>query len=434
MKPGHATRRAPRGGRSIGERLLWWIVAGSVVAVPLFYSPSGYDGFRLPKELLLRAAAILIGAAFATIAILDGPRALAAKLPSGRTALLLAAIGAWSLIAAAVSTNRRLSADALIYTATLAVFFLGAYAALAGREPAAVLGLALAGAIPNAILAMLQRTSIWNPFHLDPHLSAHLRTSALLGNANDVGSYLMPVALMAVVWAVISRRAVWWAAAGVAAGGLMASEALSALAAFFAGCLVLVAMLPRGGRAFRVAVAAVLIVAALAGVTVGWRRLAAVRRAIAVRDYPELTSQRIFPFATAWDMFTGRPLTGLGPGTFKYRYLEYRMRFNERNPRWLYVGIENYAQVHNDHLQVLAEEGIGGYLLFLAALTLVGSRGTRREPDGEAPPRIQFARLAALPLTVAFAVLALGGFPLELGAASQATLFFTAAILSVERR
>jgi O-antigen ligase len=430
-------------GLTLGSRLLWWVVAASAIAVPLFYAPAGADGFRLPKEMLLRATALLILAAFATIAILEGPRALLRRLPHGRVAILLGAIVGWSLLAAALSTNRLLSAEALLYTGTLMLFFLGAYAALPSPAPAeegrtsggegpsvgTLLAVVLAGALPNAILAILQRTSIWNPFYLDPRLNAHLRTSALLGNANDVGSYLMPVALMVMAWAILARRAVWWVAAAVVMAGLIASQALTAITGFFAGCVALVVMLPRRGKVFRVAVAAVLVAALAAAVIVGRPRLASARAALQDRDYPELTSLRIFPFATAWAMFTDRPLTGLGPGTFKFHYFDYRKRFNEEHPWWLFRSTENYAEVHNDHLQVLAEEGGGGYVLFAGAVLLVATRSRRLRDAPEAATRGDFVRLAALPLAASFAVLALGAFPLEVGAAAQVLLLFSAAML-----
>lgn len=425
MKP----RPANRLRRPFSRQLLWWVVAASAIAVPLFYSPAGHDGFRLPKELLLRASAIAILAALATMAILDGPRALLARLPRGKVAWVAGGIAAWTLITTAFSTNRLVSWPAVIYTATLLAFFVGAYVAIGDRGAKPLLVVALCGAIPNALLAILQRTAIWNPFHLDPGnalLTAHLRTTALLGNANDVGSYLLPVAVATAIWALVTRRAGWWAAAGVVVAGLMASEALSAIGGFFAGCIAVMLLIPRRGKTLRWTAIALLVIAAAGIVTVGRQRFATIGVAIHEADYPTLTSQRIFPIAIAWDMFTQRPLTGQGPGTFKYHYLEYRMRFNERHPQWIFAGNENYAQAHCDHLQLLAEEGILGYALFAAALWLI-ARCARKGPQEET--RGGFARVAALPLATSFAVLALGAFPLELAAPSQTMLYFAAAIL-----
>jgi len=67
--------------------------------------------------------------------------------------------------------------------------------------------------------------------------------------------------------------------------------------------------------------------------------------------------------------------------------------------------------VHNDHLQVTAEAGVIGYLLFLASLGLLVRRST-----AEPAPRAAFAQALRWPLATAIFLVCLAQFPLELAA------------------
>lgn len=415
---------------------LWWIITLGAFAIPLAYSPSGYNPFRLPKELLLRAEAIAILGVFITIVIMRGPRVLMELLPKGHQAAVIAAIVAWSLVSAVMSSNRLLSAAAIAYVIAALIVFLGTFVAARDRNLTPFLLVATLPALANSLLAILQRTSIWTPVRLDMNYSAHLRTSALLGNPNDLGSYLMPIALMTIVAALVTRRRWWGASAAVSFAGLVASEALTALVALAAGCIALALLLPQRRTIIRFGGTIAGIVMLVFVITPYRHRLDTVSEAWRRRDYPILTSFRMFPIAAAWEMFRDHPIMGIGPGTFKFHYFDYRRAFNERHPRWLFSSLENYGEAHCDHVQVLAEEGIPGYVLFVAALTLVGAQTFRlRETAPEyQDTRRSFASLAAFPLAVGFGVLALAAFPLELAAPTQVILHFVASILAWSRQ
>ena len=70
----------------------------------------------------------------------------------------------------------------------------------------------------------------------------------------------------------------------------------------------------------------------------------------------------------------------------------------------------NATEAHNDQLQVLAETGVIGYAILIAAFVAFAltARGARRDP------RESFARDAALPLAVSIFVSTLAQFPLQL--------------------
>ena len=428
-------RQPPPASRSLDSAPIWWVIAAFAILIPLFYAPAGSDGFRLPKELLLRAEAILIVAVCATIALTRGVRTLTAMLPPKRTSLLVGTIAVWSMLACTLSTNRPLSVLAVEYTIAAIIVFLGTYAAVRERALQPVVIVATVGAIPNAILAFTQATSIWNPFHFDATLPVHVRTSALMGNANDVGGYLMLITLMSGVAALASHNRWWWSVTAILLVGLFASQSLTAMISAGAGFTALACLLPK--RKKILGFAAIIVVVALAISTAGpmRQRLNYLRTAWRNRDYSELTSERIFPAVTAWAMFTDHPLTGIGPGTFKFHYLDYRRAFNERHP-WAYLtSLENFGQVHSDHLQILSEEGLPGYVLFIAALLAIGSAslkhgGDDHRDDDLADPRPRFVRLGALPLALSFGILTLAAFPLETAAATQVALHFAAAVLA----
>ena len=127
-------------------------------------------------------------------------------------------------------------------------------------------------------------------------------------------------------------------------------------------------------------------------------------------------------------MFRDRPLTGVGPGCFAWQYMPYKVRAELAYPplRTAFLRGTNFGEVHNDHLQLLAEEGAVAYGLSLAALVILSAISLRRRQRDTTDARYEFARLLALPLAVTFFVLALGQFPLELTAVISQFLFFAA--------
>lgn len=67
-----------------------------------------------------------------------------------------------------------------------------------------------------------------------------------------------------------------------------------------------------------------------------------------------------------------------------------------------------FAQTHNDHLQLLAETGLPGYLFVIAGMGLLAVRIHRRSRG--------IVRVLTVPLTILIMVTILAGFPLQLAA------------------
>ena len=76
---------------------------------------------------------------------------------------------------------------------------------------------------------------------------------------------------------------------------------------------------------------------------------------------------RLLIWKTTFNMIKDKPLLGSGIGTFKMNYLDYQAVFLQKYPDYIkYSG--KAAEAHNEYLQILAELGITGFVVFLSIL------------------------------------------------------------------
>ena len=395
------------------------ILAAGIIVVPLLYS-RGLDVFNLPKEIAFRAEAILLLAA-AVFWATARRRAenLRALQPA---AILVAIILAWTAITTLTSTNRALSADTLITVVAAAVIFMATILAAQTTSIVAV-DLVMIGACANSIMVILQELKIWTPFVHEAEATTQYKSVGLLGNTNFVGSYLAGPALAAIVLAVVAsgkRRWVYAAVAALVGTGLVLSETRTALVAVVVALAVFALRSRRGAL---VALAAAVIVAALmlSPRTDLGAHMRELTDAVSKRDYETLFSERLLPALAAVDMIRDHPLTGVGPGCFRFNFMRYRLRVGEHYPAAWTRGYPGYwSTVHNDHLEVAAETGLPGYALFLIAIFMgVRMSGAPRPPGGL---EWAFARAMRWPLAALILLLCLAQFPLELAAPRLALL------------
>jgi len=394
------------------ERTVLAVLAAGALAIPTIIT-SGTDAFRLPKELAFRAEAILLLTA-AVFWLTSRKRTW--RIGRGAELVVAAAIVGWTLLTAATSTNRLLSADGLITVVAASILFL--VTCVAAQELSLVaVDVLMVGACANAALVILQETNLWTPLALT--VPGHYASVGLLGNANDVGTFLVGPAIAAVVVAVTSPGARRWIYALIAlllGGGVVASGTRTALGALVVALIVFALLHSRRAAIVVVAALAILALPLLSRSTAigtGVRDVVAAARA---RDYPRLFSERLVPFLAAADMTRDHPLLGVGPGCFKYHYMAYRVALATHYPATLTQGWpQNWGEVHNDHLQVASETGLPGYALFLGAIAVAAGIGTRRRAP-LASPEAAFARALRWPLAAAAFVICLGQFPLELAA------------------
>ena len=404
--------------------ILWAAVLVTIAVTPLLISTTMKDVYRLPKTLFFQAATLLIGAA---IVLWDANHRKLGELASPhRIALILAALALmWTAIISMTAVNPVVATHAPLSIFCYAVFF-AATLLFARRDPGLTLIAFLTPAVINAVILILQRFHVWTPVMWNAEASGRFKALALQGNPDPAGMYLIIPAIVAIAAAFAFRRWRWplVAVSAVLLVGLLLTESVTvivALAAVFMCFIVVV----RSNKA-RIAMIAMLIagVAVLALYSPTRKRAVRIAKWVSEGRYQEATSFRLPAWNVATTMFAERPLLGVGPGGYAAKYMTYKLAGDEKHPEWMQFGNYNFGEAHNDHLQLLAEAGLPGYLIFLAIalhVALMSWRVRKRSDD-----HAVFVRMFALPAVMGFVVGALAQFPMHLTASSSAAVFAAA--------
>ena len=393
------------------RRLLRSIVLLGAAGIPLAVLPHAFDAFRFPKELALRAEAIILAAAL-LLAALHGERV---SFRRDRWFLWPAAAMGWMVVTTLFSSNLRLSTITLLAAmATLIVYFVTVRVAALSKSPRLFVVVPLVIAALNAALGVVQELDLWMPFGRQSGVSHHQQCTAFIGNPNELGSYLAIAALTAAAaaHAFRDRRRFLVPLALFLACGVAFSQTLTAMIALVAGVVTLFAILSwRKTAVLALAIAALAVVVVLAASPLR-RRAQYLEQTWRAHDYNALLSDRLTPFIAATRMAGDHLLVGTGPGTFGWNYFTSKLGVERDHPelRRAYSRGLSYGEAHNDHLQVLAEAGVPGSAIFLTLLVLLGSLSFRVI---HGISRERFSVVLALPLAVCIAVLALAQFPLE---------------------
>jgi O-antigen ligase len=404
--------------------MAWWIVITVVVALPLTFDQQMKDTFREPKEIVFRAGAILLWVVlmFAWSAI--GFRSNWKSL-GNPVYLLSAAVLAWTALTAVTSQNRILSIHTGFTTACSVCFFLASRFAVMKRRTPIDVEIMLVAPVINAIVAILQEFKIWQPFRFVDYMAGHASTTAFLGNPNDVAVFLLLPAVVSIVGAVAfhgAHRLVFMAAGIVLLFGIVICGTKTV---FIALAVAIVAMLLTLSRRAALVLILALLIATLpllSASTKPGRQVRALIEAAKAGQYDVLLSERMPAYLTAYDMFRDHPIAGVGPGVYKYLYMPYRVLLPGRYPpSWTKGSPLNFREAHNDHLQILAETGVVGYLLFIACLVVLIIRRSAHNDD---PSR--FARNLRIPAVFAAGTVALAQFPLQLAAPRMVLLYLAA--------
>ena len=152
------------------------------------------------------------------------------------------------------------------------------------------------------------------------------------------------------------------------------------------------------------------------------------RESILSGNFMALTSARLPAYAASAQMFFDHPITGVGPRGFSARYMTYKLEIDEQFPHWMRLANSSFGEAHNDHLQILAETGLPGYALYLAALFVIARfsvRGVARDETEQDA----FVRLFAFPAVVGFAVAQLAQFPLYHVAPTSSAIFIATLLI-----
>lgn len=404
-------------------RFVWAAVLVTLAVTPLVFSTAMRDVYRLPKTLFFQAAVLFIGA---SILLWSAFRTgLAERAGRHRTVLILAATAlAWTAIVTMTAQNPVVASHAPLTMFCYAVFFSAALL-FARRTPGLVLVALLVPALLNVVVLILQWRTIWSPV---PHSTTmrRLTHTALQGNPDPAGMYLMIPAIAAVAATIAFRRwrPVLAAASAFLLIGLLLTESITVfvmLASVFVAFMVVVP-----SRRVRFAMLAMILlgVAVLGLYRPTRMRLTHTAHWMAKGNFQQVTSNRLPGWAAAWTMFAGHPLTGVGPGGYAAKYMSYKLAGDERHPEWIRFGNFNFGEAHNDHLQLLAEAGLPGYALFLAFGGTVALLSRRAQ--GRSDECARFVRFFAFPAATGFAVAALAQFPMHLTATSSVAIFAAA--------
>ncbi len=398
------------------------------ICIPLTVSLGGKDGFRLPKELLFRLEIVIILALGLAGAACHAIPTIAAAVRARPSPLLLAAMAlVWVAVVTATATVPLLALSSYLTFVSIMLLFTATYA-LAARQQLDAIHAVFWPAAVNSIIAVITAITGWHPLVDHPYD----RAFGLLGNPNDLGAYLVVPALAGVTLSTLARDRRWRYAllSCLLVGGLLASQTLSALAAFSVGLGILagtqMSQKPRVAVAIAVAIA---VLATLGAIALFRQRVITMTKAVAMGDLDRFVSGRLISNTAAFYMWLDHPLLGVGPGCFAWQYYDYKIRAEESNPRLLIATARgsNFGEVHNDHLQILCETGLPGYALFIGAFfLLVRVRFSDEAPTDE---RARFARTFTPVMAAAVFVLMLGQFPLQLVSCVSALQFTSALCL-----
>jgi len=420
------------------EKLLAAIIILGVVIIPLWVSPTGRESFRVPKLLLFRLEGILLVTAYVLICcsktkpkrLLDGTLSQIAVL----------SVFGWALITGffAGSTKWVSTLSALMTVSTCVAVFLASRAVATNSKRDWLVYLPLVPAVVNAALLLLQRTGVWNPW-ISPNIKLSvadhdfLSRSALLGNPGDVAGYLVVPFLIA-LYAIFSKslrlRIMGLCSTGLISAALALSATMASVLAL-AGAIVATAFtltLVRWRRG-RPLIAALLVVLAAGAMWTTFELGKQVRKNPRFLD--TLLSGRIVSFVAAAKMGRDHPLTGVGPGGFSVHYFQYQIATKDRFADYIDENSSrlNYSEVHNDFLQIFAESGVPGLIMFVAIIGYLLRCGFR---EIQARPSVASALLFAM--TIAVSLLSFAHFAFQL-AASLVTYAFSFGVLmaGVER-
>ncbi len=416
--------------RDATAKLPWMLAVAATLLVPIVMSLRGQDPFRLPKDLLVLAIAIAIAAAAIVIWLRSTTRNQQSRAVRTVPLIAIGSVG-WTALAALFSTNHALSNRAILWVAAVAVFACAVDIG-GGARSTLVIAWPLIPAAINAVIFLLQRFHVWNPMTFPADLPDHMRYTALLGNPDDVGGLLMAPALVAVALALCDRRRrALWIPTAVLLLAAVATGRLTSLLACGAGLLVMGFVRSRKVGAIATALLVIGGIALVVGDPPTRARATSIANALRAHDYAEATSGRITAFVSASMMAMDHPLFGVGPGCFRWAYFEYKVAAERAHPSLAkaWSADYNFGEAHNDHLQTLAESGLPGYALFVAALVILAASSRRkatRENDDDAE-RDTLVRTLALPTSMSVGILCLAHFPLHL-AASTLTIIYIATL------
>lgn len=412
-------------GQKLWQQAVFVAGLGLVLVVPLVVDIATAGSFRTPKSLLANVLWAVLAAAFfarpcwdpwlwplAAVAVaalvsalVSTPKAAWAALP-------------WLLGALGFGALRQLSPDFRKHLARAVLWagFLQALVAIAFFDPR------------------------WRPESfrlLEPGEGRYLWLGTM-GNPADVASFLVLPTVLAVAWFWTHKRHfLWLFVALLQTAVIVATQTVSALAALLAGLAFLAFHTLPPARRLRVlgalAAAAVVLVAAVTPIR---QRLLFSWQQVKSGQWLWLASARGAAWSSAMRMFLAHPMAGVGFGQFEAHSFRY-LTAEELAQRSRFLGLETgFGEAHNELLQYLAETGLLGAGVLLAAVVVaLKARRKAAGANGKAlkasanPKGAATAPWPPAPALASMVVLASFQFPLHLAAVAAQWAVVAALVL-----
>jgi O-antigen ligase len=401
---GRKRQASPATSEGTPDRIARWVLLATVFATMTLVDVRAESGFDAPKRL-----AIVLGVTLAA-AVVAFSRSIRWHVPGGRAAWIVSAgvvVSGVAVLSTVVTPHRAIALEALgIHFALLVAAALAGSSLFDGRWRQ-VFSVFVAGALVNAVLALLQRAGL-RLFAVE-QIGGRTEASALIGNDGHLALLAALALLMLAARATGGgRRAGVVAAAIPLLAVVVLTRNVTSILMLLAGGFVLAAVhLPRK-RAL--AAGALVALAALSGIGVlVVRGHGTERSSLDAPAIDRMLSYRFAPWASAIEMTVRRPGLGHGPGSFGVESTAHRSLAEARWHRRLqnpFLGSGSFGEAHNDFLQLAAETGLPAAIVVLAALLLVLVALLRLRDDGG-------EGVAIAVVVIALAVAALTWFPVH---------------------
>lgn len=359
--------------------------------LPVFFSTVSSTAFDAPKfHLLFAAAALLLSLAAGR----------APRIPGlfGRAAPRLYGLFLLALLAGSFRGNTPAGLWTAALFALYGLLFLTAAEEGEGEGLAQILATLAAGSLVPLALGFAQYNGV-EPTGVFQNPGERARVFSTLGNVNWYGSYLVLLASgCGALFLTLARPAGIALAASLGALALASAALTQSRAAW--GALAVAAVAYAGlaaiARARRAAVAGgsagpperpdpAALVRRRAGAALAlfcallllhFNTLSPLNRQFTMAERLRATFrgdhnviQRGLVWRVTLDMFRDNPVAGIGTGAFARDYLEWqRRRFLADGDAALLPYGGNARETHNEYLQILAENGLAGFLPFALAL------------------------------------------------------------------
>jgi putative inorganic carbon (HCO3(-)) transporter len=310
--------------------------------------------------------------------------------------VLIGASVAWVAFTISWSTDGSTAASNALRYAQNATLFVIVFAAVrTSRDVKVILGAFLLGAALSAAYGLVGGVNLTQPGRL----------VGTTGEANQLATYLVAGLLLSIALAATSRRVPALALGALTCGAICAlgvalTLSRAALVALVFALIAAIVVVKR--HRGMISLAAILVAA---GFAVYFLALAPPQARQRIFYDPSGTSGRSALWTVAGRMIAAEPVTGVGIGNFPLRSVDFLVQPGGlSNDRYV---IKEPLEAHNIYLQLLAETGLVGFLLFAAVVaTSLGccwrvARARAPAIDGELVLLAEAALVATVAVLVA---------------------------------